>query len=71
MGGGVCMAAFHVFVALRVCAMKAEKKGILLSILYWAKLRSDAKEGSSHGEAKSSLTRTVFWHHQTYFRVWI
>lgn len=33
MGGVVCIAAFHVFVALRVCAMKPEKKGILLSIL--------------------------------------
>ena len=33
MGVVVCIAALHVFVALRVCAMKPEKKGILLSIL--------------------------------------
>lgn len=46
------MAAMHPFAALRVHVMEPEKKGIFLSILYGGKLRSDAKEGSSHGEAK-------------------
>lgn len=42
--GNMCMAAIHPFAALRVHVMEPEKKGVLLSILSWGKLRSDAKE---------------------------
>lgn len=54
MGGDMCMATLHVFAALRTHVMEPEKKGILVSILYLGKLKSAAREGSSHRETKGS-----------------
>lgn len=54
MGGDMCMATLHIFAALRIHVMEPEKKGILVSILYMGKLKSDAREGSSHRETKGS-----------------
>lgn len=54
MGGDMRMATLHVFAALRIHVMEPEKKGILVSILYLGKLKSDAREGSSHRETKGS-----------------
>ena len=41
--GNTCMAAIHLFAALRLHVKKREKQGILLFILYLGKLRSDAR----------------------------
>lgn len=54
MGGDRCMAAFYIFAVPRIHVMRSQKKGTLPSILYFGKLRSDARGGSSHGEAEDS-----------------
>lgn len=54
MGGDICMATLHVFAVLRIHVMEPEKKRIRVSILYLGKLKSDAREGSSHRETTGS-----------------